>query len=113
MPRSTDALVSRPRIALADDYEPLAAACAGLLQRHYDVVEVATSGEAALAAVRAKSPDALVLDVSRLGPSGVEVARELTRCGTRTKVMILTYHRDPAIIEQVMKSGSLRERRRA
>src|SRR5207249_6329073 len=44
----------------------------------YDV-EVATSGEVALSAVRAKRPDLVILDIRMPGIDGVEVLRHLRR----------------------------------
>src|SRR5947208_2963427 len=44
----------------------------------YDV-EVATSGEVALSAVRAKRPDLVILDIRMPGIDGVEVLRRLRR----------------------------------
>ena len=99
--------MSRPRIVLADDYKPLTSACEDLLQSDYDVVAVVASGEAALEAVCERTPDLLVLDITLPDVSGIEVAHRLARCGARTKIVMLTFHRDPAIIEQALAAGAL------
>jgi DNA-binding NarL/FixJ family response regulator len=41
------------------------------------------------------------------GISGIEVARELRRRGTRTKIVFLTGHEDPDILATCLAAGGL------
>jgi len=60
------------------------------LRLHGHEVTLARDGVEALAAVAARSPDALVLDVLMPRIDGFEVCRRLRRAGDRTPVLLLT-----------------------
>jgi two-component system response regulator MprA len=80
----------RPKILVVDD-EPAvqqALSRAFALER-YDV-QVARSGGEALEALAAASYDAVVLDVTMPGVSGLEVCRRLRASGDRSPVLMLT-----------------------
>ena len=96
-----------PRIVVADDFKAFADACKSLLEPDFDVVATVHSGDAALEAVRDQDPDILVLDVSMPGMSAIDLTREIARVGARAKVVMLSFHRHPAIIEQAFAAGAL------
>ena len=80
----------RPRILLVDD-EPAvqqALSRAFVLER-YDV-DVAVDGNMALEALVSERFDAIVLDVTMPGLSGLEVCRRLRASGDRSPVLMLT-----------------------
>jgi DNA-binding response OmpR family regulator len=60
------------------------------LEREGFDVEVLTSGEQALAAVRQRAPVAVVLDVGLHGMDGLEVVRRLRASGDDTPVIVVT-----------------------
>jgi len=53
-------------------------------------VDLASDGQAALDAVTAQRPDAMVLDVMMPDLSGIEVCRQLRRAGDRIPILMLT-----------------------
>src|SRR5947209_7913779 len=53
-------------------------------------VELASDGDAALAAIERRTPDAVVLDVMMPGLDGLDVTRRLRREGNRIPVLLLT-----------------------
>src|SRR5919108_727136 len=57
-------------------------------------VEVASSGEVALSAVRAKRPDLVILDIRMPGMDGVEVLRRLRRQDATLPVIMVTANED-------------------
>jgi len=80
---------AHPRILLVDDDAGLAAMLAEILRLHGFEVDALARGEAALAAIRARPPDLVVLDVMLPGISGFEVLTRL-REGSDVPVIMLT-----------------------
>src|SRR4030095_458431 len=66
----------RPYIVCADDNADMRAYLNRLLRPHYDV-ETVTDGEAALRAVRRRTPDLVVSDIMMPGVDGLELLRAL------------------------------------
>ncbi len=89
----TDASRSKPLILTVDDEEHITELIAMGLGFNGFEVERASSGRAALAAVDARRPDLIILDVMLPDLDGFEVARRLRqneRVGTRVPVIFLT-----------------------
>ena len=64
-------------VLVVDDYRAMAETVAARLQADGHTVETALSGELALASLRVRPADAVVLDVSMPGMSGLDVLRAL------------------------------------
>jgi len=99
--------VSHKRVLVADDLAQMRSAVAVLLKDSFNVVSMVPDGHAALAAIIAFDPDLAILDISMPGLSGIEVARELKRHGTRAKIVFLTVHQDSEIIGTCLSTGAL------
>jgi two-component system, NarL family, response regulator NreC len=95
------------RVVLADDLTPVLSTAAQLLGGSFEIVGMATDGVSALEAILALDPDLAVLDISMPGMSGIEVARELTQRGTKTKIVFLTVHEDDDILTTCLSAGGL------
>jgi DNA-binding response OmpR family regulator len=65
------------RVLIADDEPNIVTALEFLLKSRGYAVEIARTGEEALARIRAARPDLVLLDVMMPGRSGYEVCREL------------------------------------
>jgi two-component system KDP operon response regulator KdpE len=61
----------------------------------YDLVEAET-GEAALAEIRRRPPDLVVLDLGLPGISGLDVIRQLREAGSAVPIIVLTVRADEA-----------------
>jgi DNA-binding NarL/FixJ family response regulator len=71
-----------------------------------DGIEVcgeASSGPEAVAAARELDPDVVLLDVRMPGGGGLDVLAELAG---RSKVLMLTYSDEPAVVSQALRSGA-------
>jgi two-component system, response regulator, stage 0 sporulation protein F len=69
-------------------------------------VELASSGEAALSAVRAKRPDLVLLDIRMLGIDGVEVLRRLRREDATLPVVMVTANEDITLARETLNAGA-------
>jgi DNA-binding NarL/FixJ family response regulator len=99
--------MTRKRVVVADDLAPVLSAVAALLRESFDVVDMASDGRAALDATLKLEPDLVVLDVSMPLMSGIEVAQELTRRGSKAKIVFLTVHEDADILKACLAAGGL------
>jgi two-component system, OmpR family, response regulator MprA len=80
----------RPRILVVDDEPAVQQALVRALSLEQYAVDVATDGTEALQALAADHFDAVVLDVTMPGVSGLEVCRRLRASGDRSPVLMLT-----------------------
>src|SRR6266481_1661546 len=77
-------------VLVADDDRAVREALERALQLAGYDVELASDGDAALAAISHRTPDAVVLDVMMPGYDGLDVTRRLRREGNRVPVLLLT-----------------------
>ena len=77
-------------VLVADDDRAVREALERALQLAGYDVELASDGDAALAAIAQRTPDAVVLDVMMPGYDGLDVTRRLRREGNRIPVLLLT-----------------------
>ena len=94
----------RPTLVLADDHRPFVDASRQLLEAECEIVATAGDGSEAVAAVEKHDPDALVLDISMPGMSGIEVMEALK--GHPCRIVVLTVHQDAAIADRVAALGA-------
>ena len=77
-------------VLVADDDRAVREALERALQLAGYDVQLASDGDAALAAIAERTPDAVVLDVMMPGYDGLDVTRRLRREGNRVPVLLLT-----------------------
>jgi DNA-binding response OmpR family regulator len=79
----------RAHVLVVDDEAPIVELITGYLTREDFSVSAATDGPAAVEAVRARSPDVVILDVMLPGLDGIEVCRQI-RTFSDAYVLMLT-----------------------
>src|SRR5690606_6144934 len=82
--------VNGPRILVVEDDGSIATGLALNLKLEGYQAEVVGDGEAALAAVAARPPDLILLDLSLPGKDGLAVLAELRRAGDTTPIVVLS-----------------------
>jgi CheY-like chemotaxis protein len=87
--------MDRPRILLADDHQAILDRASQQLVGEFDIVTTVLNGQAALDASLDLKPDAVVLDISMPGLTGLEVARRLSALPSPPRIVFLTVHEDP------------------
>lgn len=95
------------RVVIADDLNLVLDAVTALLRESFDVVATVSNGRTALKTILALDPDIAVLDVSMPEMNGVAVGRELKKRVSHAKIVFLTGHEDPAILESCQEAGGL------
>lgn len=96
------------RVLVVDDQTVVREGLATLLSLldGIEVVGSAADGDAALAEVARLDPDVVLLDLHMPGRSGIEVADELTRRGSRTRIVVLTTYSDDDWVFAALRAGA-------
>src|SRR5215469_7479695 len=98
--------MSKIRILLADDHLLLAECIAESLRRKdFEVVGIAEDGPAMLEMANQYKPDVIVADISMPQLNGLEAARVIHKELPHTRVLFLTMHSDPRLIEEAFRAG--------
>ncbi|MGH7392464.1 MAG: response regulator [Candidatus Rokuibacteriota bacterium] len=95
------------RILIVDDEPHVAEILANSLVRDGHDATVAHSGEEALRLLGPAQPDALFLDVSMPGMSGLDVLAEVKRRRPSLPVVVITGHATEDEVDQVKRLGAI------
>jgi DNA-binding NarL/FixJ family response regulator len=91
--------MKKPRILLADDHPVILDALCGVLEDGVaEVVGRVTDGQALVDAAQQWEPDVIITDISMPKLNGLEATHALQICVPRSKVIILTVHREPVYV---------------
>lgn len=96
------------RTFIADDHDILRAGLKHILAESGDIAVVgeAANGPDAVARLRAGGCDALVLDLSMPGRSGIELIRQIKSEFPRLPILILSMHREDLYAVRALKAGA-------
>lgn len=96
------------RILIADDHDILRAGLKHILQDSGDIVVAgeASDGYQVLSQVRAEKWDAIVLDLSMPGKSGIELIKQIKGEFPRLPILILSMHKEDLYAVRALKAGA-------
>ncbi len=97
----------RPRVLLADDHSATADQLRTLLQPHFDVIALVKDGRALVSAAAQFSPDVIVADISMPSLDGIDAARLIRRHNPRARIVLVTVHEEPILVERGLAAGAL------
>jgi DNA-binding NarL/FixJ family response regulator len=95
-----------PRLVIADDHCMVAEGIERILGDEFELLEIASDGEALFDAVRRLDPDVVISDISMPGMSGLDVLKRLRSEGSDVPVIFLTMHAEPALAAAAMRAGA-------
>jgi DNA-binding NarL/FixJ family response regulator len=81
-------------------------AIASVLCREFEVIAIVQNGNDVLPAAEEHSPEAIVLDVSMPGRSGLQILPELRIRSPFTAIIILTAHCESIYMEEAFRRGA-------
>ena len=96
----------RHRILLAEDHAAVAADLQGLLEDEFEVVAVVDDGYALIGAAQSLKPEVIITDISLPGVDGISAAEQVLKRDPRVRVIFVTVHSDPALVERAMSIGA-------
>src|SRR4030095_10143460 len=95
------------RVLIVDDHPMVREGLRGMLDgAGVEVVGEAGTGEDALRAAAAHSPDVILLDLELPDLDGLTVLRRLKAIEKRAAVLVVTMHDDPALVRQAVENGA-------
>jgi DNA-binding NarL/FixJ family response regulator len=96
------------RLVIADDHAMWREGLGRILDEQQDMIVVgeAADGRAAVALVKEKRPNVILLDISMPEKDGIEVTKDITRLRSPTKVLILTMHEDEHYALRAFRAGA-------
>ncbi len=96
----------KPRIVLADNHPLAREALKDLLSELGEVVGTVSNGHALVEAAQRLEPDIIISDISMPELNGLDATRALQTCAPRSKVIIVTIHREPAYATLAFDAGA-------
>jgi two-component system, NarL family, response regulator NreC len=106
-PSIPSVIVQQIRVLIADDHADVLDDIRDLLESDFDVVGAVGDGQKLLKAVEDLRPDVIVTDISMPELNGIEASRRIIEKYPDSKIILLTMHNDPALIEQGFAAGAL------
>jgi DNA-binding NarL/FixJ family response regulator len=95
------------RVVIADDHPHYREGLARLLRANgIEVVAEARNGDAAIRAVRERTPDVVLMDLNMPGMSGVEATRHLLEQGAESRVIILSVSAQDEDVIDAIRGGA-------
>ena len=106
---SSDSRESRKRIFLVDDHPLVREWLGHLINRQTDLTLCGEAGDAseAMREIRRRAPDAVVVDISLGGSSGIELVTEIKLAFPKIAVLVLSMHEESTYVERALRAGAL------
>ena len=94
------------RLLVAEDHAAMRATVVGTLEAEYQVVGAVGDGQEMLDAESECEPDVIVLDISMPTLNGIEAAHRLKQRGSKARIIFLTVHDEPELLQAALNTGA-------
>ena len=98
--------MSRIRVVLADDYQPIVAKVRGILGAEFETIATAENGNQAVDSVLNLDADVLITDISMPVVNGLQAAERLQMANCRARIVFLTLHEEQAFVSAAFAAGA-------
>ena len=95
------------RVLLVDDHEIVRIGLTTLLNRHFEVVGEASSGEEGVRLALALKPDVIVMDIRMPGIGGIEACRRIIAAWPTAKIIVLTSYAEDELLYEAIDAGAV------
>ncbi len=93
-------------ILIADDHPFTLQGTKNFVESYgYKVLDTCSNGVSALNLIKLHSPDIAILDINMPGLDGLEVAKKVQETKIKTKVILLTMHKEMAVYKKATQYG--------
>jgi len=92
---------------LADDHPGVVEDLRAVLEPEFEVVATVGDGNALVAAAETLAPDVIVTDIAMPGLNGIAAAGEILRRNPAARVVFVTVHSDPEVVQKGLAIGAL------
>jgi len=99
-------MTERTRIILVDDHELVLESLRASLGVEFDVVASVSTGAEVLPAVSEHRPDVVLLDLGLPDRSGLEIIGDLKHDAPGVRILVVTMHNDPVLVDSALHSGA-------
>jgi DNA-binding NarL/FixJ family response regulator len=96
----------KARVLIADDHKMFAQGLRRLLEDVFDLVATVGDGQALIDEAERLNPDVILADISMPILNGLDAVRQLKERGSASKVIFLTMHSDPRLLEEAFRCGA-------
>lgn len=94
------------RIVIADDHPFTLQGTKSFVESYgYKVIDTCSNGISALNTIKLHSPDIAVLDINMPGLDGLDVAKAVQENKLKTKIILLTMHKETSIYKKAKEYG--------
>jgi two-component system, NarL family, nitrate/nitrite response regulator NarL len=99
--------MSARRILIVDDFLPWQRFVAAIVGSEIDlkIVSVAVDGLEAAKKAKELQPDVILMDISLPVMNGIESTRQIRVLSPESKILFLSEHRDPSLIQATFEAG--------
>ena len=96
------------QVLLVDDHPIVRQGLQQMIDREPDLVVCGEAEEArsSLIAIATLKPDIVVMDISLIGPSGIEILRSIRQTDTKLRVLVLSMHDETVYAERALRAGA-------
>jgi len=102
-------MTNKKKIFLVDDHPIVCEGLSQLLSQEDDleVCGYAVDAKTAMSKMRSLKPDLAIIDISLAGKSGIELAGEIKSTFPTIRILALSMHSQPMIVDRAMKAGAM------